>query len=495
MIYRSQVEGGAPVDLNFRIEQTPPDLRPNWRHFWHSELVPTSDPIVPGYHAALPDTLHGYVSQTYINFCAENGSPSPSSPGDAAVYQDGMDFYFIPYFLPAMSAYGTYVVNDGLAYEYPGGRHTLTVDLDYNETIHEIFENNNVYGEQYCWSPLELHPGQQYSRHSPGYVFGGWETVDSGDVFYYNCDGYRLMTGNSQWDGMVLTQGPTSDYDLSVHFKLDGVKDGFNDYLAFSEMVAGQTDYILFNNSVVPPGAHDVGVENLVGGEDYTIEAVGSTSLQSPIDGNYGPFTMPVSNMLQLHNVYLEQDTYAFRLDNYSGGADWSMGLHPRSDPRPARIDVVEGGYSNHNGSGGPEWFTVDIATADWYCLAVCKATPFDFDLEGTYGLTILRGVSDVTDDPELPTATSLAGVHPNPFNPQTTISFDLANRSAVELDLYDVKGALVRRLVNQSMPAGRHSAIWNGKDDSGTRVASGVYLARFTAGPHREVQKVVMVK
>jgi flagellar hook assembly protein FlgD len=90
---------------------------------------------------------------------------------------------------------------------------------------------------------------------------------------------------------------------------------------------------------------------------------------------------------------------------------------------------------------------------------------------------------------------TAMSGAHPNPFNPQTTISFELAAESEVELEIYDVKGALVRRLVDASMPAGRHVATWNGVDDSGRRVASGVYLAIFKAGSHRDVQKLVMVK
>ena len=156
---------------------------------------------------------------------------------------------------------------------------------------------------------------------------------------------------------------------------------------------------------------------------------------------------------------------------------------------------MIGSAVSNRNGPGDPEWFAEVMPAPGYYCLAVCKATPSGFDVEGSYQLTILRGVSDVPDDVELPVATSLAGVFPNPFNPQTTITFELASAAMVELELFDVKGALVRRLVRESMPAGHHSAVWNGKDDDGARVASGVYLARFTAGGYREVQKVVMVK
>ena len=123
------------------------------------------------------------------------------------------------------------------------------------------------------------------------------------------------------------------------------------------------------------------------------------------------------------------------------------------------------------------------------------KATPYDFEREGTYKLTILQGVSDVDDPVDIPSATMLTGVHPNPFNPQTKISYELAVAAVVELEIYDVKGALVRRLVRESMPVGRHAAVWNGQDDAGARVASGVYLARFSADAYRDVKKLVMVK
>ncbi|MEN8008459.1 MAG: FlgD immunoglobulin-like domain containing protein, partial [Candidatus Krumholzibacteriota bacterium] len=253
--------------------------------------------------------------------------------------------------------------------------------------------------------------------------------------------------------------------------------------------------YVLFNNNLLPAGVHDISVENLYGDEPYTVEAVGSASLPIPIGGNYGPYTMPITDMLHLYNIYLEQDTYAFRLDNLAAAVDWGFALHPHDIPYQGRHNAMIGGAAYMAGPGDPEWFTVDVPVAGYYGLAVFKARPSGFDIEGEYRLTILQGVSDVPDEEDLPVATALAGVHPNPFNPQTTISYELAAAAVVALEIYDVKGALVRCLVNESMPAGRHAVVWNGEDDSGARVASGVYLARFTAGAHRVVRKVVMVK
>lgn len=493
VVYREPRGGRLPDEVTVRIEPTPPDFRPYPEGGWHSPLVPTPTVTASG-PVALPGTLHGFMPQTYLNFTFANVSNGWSPPVDVGVFQDGMDGY-VSFSYPSFAPF-VYREEYGLmAWEFPSGRHTLTLKIDPQESVHEIYEGNNIYGEQYCWSPLELALGGQYSHFAPGPAIGGLSTVNPGEPIYHNCDGYRLHTGYAPWEGVVLTQGPNSDFDLIVHHPLEGVKNGFDDYLSESLELGGQTDYVVFNNSQLGPQVFDIGVMNFTGMESYTVEAVASTTLPIPPTGTLGPFHMGASHMLHLHNIYLEPDIYAFRLDNLYGSADWSVALHAHDESLPVRSQSDAMGWSNQNGPGGPEWFTVDAPVASYYCLAVCKATPFGFDLEGEYELTILRGVSDVQDEPDLPTATSLAGIYPNPFNPQTTISYELAAAGVVELAVYDLKGALVRRLVSEPRPAGRHRAVWNGEDESGQRVASGVYLARFKAGSHQDFRKVVMVK
>src|SRR5262249_37751615 len=70
----------------------------------------------------------------------------------------------------------------------------------------------------------------------------------------------------------------------------------------------------------------------------------------------------------------------------------------------------------------------------------------------------------------------------PNPFNPTTTIAFDLAREGAVQLRIVDVRGRVLRTLAQGSWPAGRHVRSWNGTDDAGTRMPSGVYLYQLEA-------------
>jgi hypothetical protein len=84
---------------------------------------------------------------------------------------------------------------------------------------------------------------------------------------------------------------------------------------------------------------------------------------------------------------------------------------------------------------------------------------------------------------------------HPNPCNPSTTISFSLASTQHANLAIFDARGALVRTLVNGTLAGGPHSIMWNGTDDSGGRVASGVYFYRITADKKSATKKILLLR
>ena len=83
----------------------------------------------------------------------------------------------------------------------------------------------------------------------------------------------------------------------------------------------------------------------------------------------------------------------------------------------------------------------------------------------------------------------------PNPFNPRTTIGFSLPRSEQVRIDIYDLVGRLVRRLVDRPMEAGRHQIVWNGWDDRGRTVASGVYFYQMTAGKQSPAKKMILLR
>lgn len=84
---------------------------------------------------------------------------------------------------------------------------------------------------------------------------------------------------------------------------------------------------------------------------------------------------------------------------------------------------------------------------------------------------------------------------HPNPFNPASTIRFDLAEPAATKLEIFNVLGQRVKTLVNQNLGAGEHTVSWRGEDDLGRKVASGVYMYRLQSGSHTTVRKMMLVK
>jgi hypothetical protein len=120
-------------------------------------------------------------------------------------------------------------------------------------------------------------------------------------------------------------------------------------------------------------------------------------------------------------------------------------------------------------------------------------------------------------DITEIVHATILVGNYPNPFNPQTTIRFVIGNtpstslpplyreefsghhgyigNSHVVIDIYNVRGQRVRTLVNGVYSAGSHSVVWNGTDDNGRNVSSGMYFYRMTAGEYSSVRRMMMLK
>ena len=105
----------------------------------------------------------------------------------------------------------------------------------------------------------------------------------------------------------------------------------------------------------------------------------------------------------------------------------------------------------------------------------------------------IVRGEIDLSGIPE---TYRLYPNYPNPFNVGTTIEFDLPERGEVELSVWDMLGQRVRRLVGgDEFSLGRHEVVWDGRDDSGGEVGSGVYVCRLRVGGFSQVRKMIMIR
>jgi len=103
--------------------------------------------------------------------------------------------------------------------------------------------------------------------------------------------------------------------------------------------------------------------------------------------------------------------------------------------------------------------------------------------------------VTAVQKQPSLPTQFGLDQNYPNPFNPTTVISFDVPKPSAVRIVVYDILGKEVRTLVNNTMSPGTYHVTWDGLNDEGRQVSSGIYFYRMEAGSFVSMKKMLLLK
>ena len=98
-------------------------------------------------------------------------------------------------------------------------------------------------------------------------------------------------------------------------------------------------------------------------------------------------------------------------------------------------------------------------------------------------------------DDLTLPETFVLYQNYPNPFNPETNISYDLPKDGLVSVNVYDMKGTLVKTLVNDVQSSGYRTLKWNGTNDKGQKVSAGLYLYRIEAEGFTDTKKMALIK
>jgi hypothetical protein len=103
---------------------------------------------------------------------------------------------------------------------------------------------------------------------------------------------------------------------------------------------------------------------------------------------------------------------------------------------------------------------------------------------------------SDVETTPDLvPARFSLRQNYPNPFNPSTAISYSVPTRCHVTITIYNLLGHRVSTIVDEVNPAGKHTTYWDGRDQDGSALATGVYFYQIKAGHLTETKKMLLLK
>ena len=103
--------------------------------------------------------------------------------------------------------------------------------------------------------------------------------------------------------------------------------------------------------------------------------------------------------------------------------------------------------------------------------------------------------LEDDSDDIKEPEVFSMQPIYPNPFNPSTTISYEVAKRGPVKVTIYNVKGEMVKVLLDRVQESGNHSIVWDGSGSNGFKVSSGIYFCSVRANGSVKTRKLVLLR
>ena len=159
-------------------------------------------------------------------------------------------------------------------------------------------------------------------------------------------------------------------------------------------------------------------------------------------------------------------------------------------NPQPEELRVAfAGAQSSLEGPGEVLWIRVrsDEDAAMWFGMDQVALNGVHLPMSDVAAFGV-----DVVDVPKM---YALHPNVPNPFNPQTTVRYDVPSEGHVSLVVYNLMGQMIRVLVDGDQTDGHHQAVWDGKDTMGRDAGSGMYLCRMEAGTFHAVQKMVLIR
>jgi len=304
----------------------------------------------------------------------------------------------------------------------------------------------------------------------------GWYTLSGFQTLLNTALGLNLPIIDKSWlikglaediDGTTIDFEPPLSYN--VYRKLTAEADA-------NYTLVGNSTSLSYPNTHVPNGAYSYVVKAL-----YTGNAESEASNVATATVDYTPPTYTVEGHLSFALLGYTSSLVTVTLEGQDeegvfGPATVTTGEFTLTEVPAGTYDVtVEFDHEGETRTYDAPAFTVSASTL-------------------VLTITVPESVSD-GDVFAMPTATALRANYPNPFNPTTTIAFDMARSGHVSIEVYNIKGQKVKTLVNTGYDAGRHSVVWHGDDASGRNVGSGVYFYRMTTDGYTSVQKMLMMK
>lgn len=495
LLWRDPTDGTAPVTYRLKVTRKPTDLAIVTPAGWSAPLVPRATNDATSSLAPAPPILYGDDKLTYVSSSRRNASDVAAGVNSVKLMVDDLTMYS---FSSSSIAALTTVTNPNVAgLTIPGGRHVLSQVLDPQGLVVEVNELNNTYGEQFVWTPDTLTSDRQYWRKGQlGGVTAGWEFCLPSSYLYFNMDGVRLPVWSAGTDfvAVAVTPRDTADVDMGLYLTQNNAKGGFDVPQEDSNWGPGETDLLLLNFQLAQRKAYDIGIQRVSDDTSSYVLDVVPAVVRDPNISVHGPFTMPAHRTVHVHQLTLPVGRHSIYLNNLSGTVDWALAAYDAERPFQDRSQGEERGWSYEGGPGAGEEVTLILDQPTTIALVVHKTGSSETLKSGTYELEFGNNTTG-TPAAGIPATTRLAGAFPNPARGAASVHFDLARASDVALEVFDLRGARVRTLVQGAMAAGRHAAAWDGRDAHGNRLPAGVYLVRMDADGYAGQAKVVRVE
>jgi len=208
-----------------------------------------------------------------------------------------------------------------------------------------------------------------------------------------------------------------------------------------------------------------------------------------PVDmGYHYPWNRRPDLVDQADTTIAENQHVTFTLEASDPDGD-SIAFASPDLPGGATLDPVTGVFEWTPSYQQAGLYTVTFIATDFGIPALADTEQTDITV------TDVVGVEDGDEEPGMVLTRYLAQNRPNPFRSATTIEYGLVAPTHVSLTIYDIRGAVVRRLVDEEVAAGQHRASWDGRDARGHRVGSGIYFCRLEAGDFTRTRRMVMLR
>ncbi|MCB9066343.1 MAG: choice-of-anchor D domain-containing protein [Calditrichae bacterium] len=341
-----------------------------------------------------------------------------------------------------------------------------------NERIN-IEKFSSIHGNIHSNDKVEIEKGRN------GVIYGNISAVESIEIEKRNTVDGDVISPETDIDGMVNGSILEESVDAVPMPQL-------------SEFSSGNTDIYVRKRStkILLPGSYDdieVGDRatlQLSSGDYFAEDLTLQSRAKLLVDVSGGPV-----------NIYLEED---LQLDEraeveISGGstADFTVFCGDDRNIKIREKAIMRGNLIAPNA-------TVKLED-DSYFKGSIVADRISIEKNVvivSHSATILPKSPQATEEiAAVPETFELRQNYPNPFNPTTTIQFGLPVDAMVSLNIYNARGQLVKALANGTMPAGVHQIAWNGTDEGGTLVASGMYFYMLQSGDFRETRRMILLK